>query len=119
MAERAGINLGPETVLPKSPIDRDRSFTILSVPMCSGSRAYTTAMAFIEPTITAVYFKHWALSVTMTQSVLISLISIVTPSLREGTNKNKQFIAPKMAVIRGKTWESIFQRTQLSPVIHW
>jgi len=40
-------------------------------------------------------------------------------SLREGTNKNKRFIAPKMGVIRGKTWESIFQRTQLSPVIHW
>src|SRR6266481_2086785 len=119
MVERAGINLGREAVPPRLPIDRGRSFTILSILMCFGSRAYTIARVFTEPTLTAVCSKHWARSVTMMRSVLISHIPIVRPSSREDTNKNKRFIALRIAAIRGQTWESIFQQAQPFPVLHW
>src|SRR4029077_10266635 len=103
MVGGVGIMLAAEAGPPQLPIDRGRSFTILSVPMCFGSRAYTIAMVFIEQTMTAVCSKHWALSVTMIRSVLISQTPTVRPSSREDTNKNKRFIALKMAAKRGQT----------------
>jgi hypothetical protein len=50
---------------------------------------------------------------------VISQISIVQPSSREGTNKDKRIIALRMAATRGQTWESIFRRARPFPVIRW